>query len=182
MNCRLIVAESQSEKEAAFRLRYDAFFLEAGDGRYADHESRFWCDSDDRDGALILNAVDAEEQWAGTIRLTPRRRFDYIACDLYREEILVDILGMPLEVLYRTLARVDRAAVRKDCRRRGVFDALLCGVERIAREEGCGLLVANPHASNVASISGLERRGFTKYAIGVYGAFSAQLMFKVLVT
>lgn len=180
MNFRLVVAQTREEKEQAFRLRYDAFFTEEGDSRYADHSKQLWSDCDDESGAIVLNAVAEDDRLAGTLRLTARKQLAYIAHECYSLELLVEILGIPLELILPKIARVDRGVVQKDFRRLGVFDALLKGVESIVVGLNCNLLVTNPRLANVPSILGLEKRGFQKYAVRTYRDVTAQLLFKQL--
>jgi len=180
-NIRICLAESDDHKQAAYRLRYEVFYSEMGDGRYACHETGQWRDVDDDVDSQLLVAITSSGEVTGTLRLTLLRRHNFIASDQYGFEAIAKTLNISDAELRNTVARVDRVVVSKDHRRSGVYSMMQREVEQLAICEGCSVIVATVEIENHAAKRAFSKLGWRETpVIGIHNDFSAQTIFKEL--
>ncbi len=177
------IAATDSEREAAYRLRYDVFDLEEGDHRYSDHNRKFWIDQDDGPNSTVLIALDQEGCCIGTTRFTLLRDQTFIGLEAYHLEVLAPLLCLTLEQLCEIVGRWDRGVVTRSARGLGLLQLMEVQVAGYAFRHGCKVLVATVKPDNRAVLSAVEKSGYHTYpAIGSYGGFTGQLIYKDLRT
>lgn len=64
------IASTEQELLSAYQLRYEVFYQEEGDSRYADHDLKIWKDIDDIPASTIFIAQTPEKETVGSVRLT----------------------------------------------------------------------------------------------------------------
>lgn len=178
---RIKIAETEAEREAAYRLRYEVFGLEEGDHRYSDHERKFWIDQDDGPLSTIFLAYDSEGECLATTRLTIFRNHSFFAIEAYHLEILAPILNLTIPELTTTVGRWDRGVVVPSARGFGLLQMLEKQVSDHAYKNGCRVIVAAIKPHNESVLSSVSKSGYRTYpVIETYGGFTAQLIYKDL--
>jgi putative hemolysin len=157
---KLIVklATSDSEREAVFRLRYQVFNVELGEGIPENEATGMDVDSFDRhcDHLMILN----DNQVIGTYRLLfgPRRPESG-----YYSQTEYDLSGLQFEP--EQTVELGRACVHADHRKQTTLMALFWGVHRymMARNArwllGCGSLVSRSNDDAEATFAEIVKAG-----------------------
>lgn len=175
------IATKSAEILMALKLRYDVFFLEGGDERYADHEQKVWADCDDGPQSHLLVAVDDGDIVIGTVRLTVLRDWEFIAINAFRLPVLAKYLGVRELELRDRVARVDRGVVAQPYRRRGVQSALQSLAEQVALQNKCDILVGATALDNVPARRANQKLGWNDYNVSsTHGGFTCQAIFKKL--
>lgn len=175
------LATTPEEVAAALRLRYEVFYVEGGDARYADHERRVWTDRDDGPQSHLIIAVDDANTVIGTARVTVLRDWEFIGHDAYGFDFLAKHLGVTIEALWPRLARLDRGAVDNRLRGTGISALLQNVVEGVALENHCDLLVGILKVGNLRGIRAYSKLGFTVLPhVRTHAGFAGHLVFKLL--
>ena len=177
------LSTTPAEIEMALKLRYEVFFLEGGDARYADHERQIWSDRDDGPQSHLLIAVDDSENVIGTVRLTILRDWQFIALEAYELDVLASHVGVALEELLPRIARLDRGAIALAYRGMGIMPLLQQRAEEVSLRHNCDVFIGSPGVENSRARRAYEKLGWKDYpVIGTYGGFTAQAIFKLLQT
>ena len=175
------VAQTTSEKKAAYRLRYDVFTTELGDERYSNHEAKEFRDTDDVETSLIFVGKFGGET-VGTCRLKLLRHQEFIALDQYHIGVLAKHLDCDIEALSKGLAAIDRAAVAKSWRGTGLIKAMFNALETEAISLGARTLIGSVEQSEPA-LTVFYRRvlGYNAYAAtGEHLGLKCQCLYKLL--
>ena len=173
------VANSESEKEAAYRLRYKTFTLEEADQRYANHDTKEYKDSDDVDESVIFVAKSNDEI-VGTARLKILSRREFIAVDQYHLTALAERLNENLSHISKHLGCMDRLVVSKPMRGGAVAKGLADAGERFGKTVLIKYMVGNYKIDKPTIGMLYEALGYQKYAIGTYRDVTCQCMYKIL--
>ena len=176
-----IEATTDDLKQQALRLRYEVFFEEGNDGRYADHERKVWSDRDDGPQSRLVVGLNELGNVVGTMRLTRLIDWPFIAHEIYDFRLLAEIVKIPEELLRATVARADRGVVAKAYRGSGVLVQMQHCFERMARDAGCSVIVGIPGVSNIASRRAFQKLGWLEYPhVSTFNGFTAQHIYKDL--
>jgi hypothetical protein len=161
---RIFVATTKDELEAAYRLRYEVFYEEGGDARYANHELRHWRDEDDGEFSKTLICQGVDGVPLGTVRLTWLRDHNFIASDVYDFGLLSSLVKIEELELKKNLARFDRAVVALSKRRSRVFFDLFNCVLRLAIENSTWILVGAANADSATQHQLWKKLGWKPYS------------------
>ena len=175
------IAETDAEREAAYRLRYEVFGLEEGDHRYSDHERKFWIDQDDGPNSTVLVALNQEGRCVGTTRFTMLRDQHFIALDAYHFDVLAPRFNLSLSQLTEVIGRWDRGAVERQCRGGGLFQRLEEELVACARLQGCQIIVVVVETGNAAMLHIVQKAGYLSTSVvGHYQGFTGYVICKDL--
>jgi len=178
---RISVAKTQEELEAVYRLRYQVFFEEGADGRYANHVLKHWRDEDDCPESSVVAAWTQDGQAVATMRLTCLKHRDFIGHSVFRFDLLAEILNRTEIDLRTSVARADRGVVRADHRSKGLVKLCQEVIERTAIGYNCDVLVGVPGISNERSGRAFEKVGWKEYPVqATFRGFSGQLIYKLI--
>lgn len=173
------IATTPAEIEAALRLRYEVFYEEEGDARYADHARRLWCDRDDGPQSHLIIAEWNNEQIIGTLRITVLREWLIIGHDAYALEVIANQVGLTFDALWNTAARMDRVVVKNEHRGGAILRQMQKFGERIAHDKDCSILVGAAAAHNPKITRLWKRLGWNVLPhIGRHKGFEAQVFYK----
>ena len=179
-NVVIKIAETQAEKLAAYRLRYDVFTREFNDDRYADHELQLFKDSDDVKESVLIIAI-ASGTVAGTVRLKPLPRREFIALERYQLSVLAKHLDIGIDLLRRKLGCLDRGVVKQEFRGRRLMGRLFSAGEEIASSLNLEYLIVPVEVNNIAAQRSHFRCGYRPYpVIGRHGTITCQCIYKVI--
>ena len=173
------VAKSESEKKAAYRLRYEVFTLEEADQRYANHGTKEYKDSDDVDESVLFVAK-SNDQVVGTARLKILSRREFIAVDQYHLSALAERLNENLGDISKHLGCMDRLVVSKPMRGGSVAQRLANAGERFGKSLQIKYMVGNYKIDKTTIGMLYSALGYQKYAIGTHRDVTCQCMYKVL--
>jgi GNAT superfamily N-acetyltransferase len=151
--------------DAVLRLRHRVLREETGGAQITDSNGLFTDNHDLRDDAVILAALNDVGELVGTMRLTARRNFPFIADGEYRFDLLAAIVGYCHTNLREKTGLVDRVCVDPRFRRQGVFNALFENAINLARTFGLKILVvAIKDQVTPISMDVFERKSFKIYS------------------
>ena len=181
VDVKISIAQTISEKSAAYRLRYDVFTTELGDERYANHETKEFKDEDDVDGSVIFIGKFGEDVVA-SCRLKPLQNREFIALDQYGLVALAQHLGREFTMLSQELAALDRAVVAKLWRGSGITEAVFADLERTAiQQQVRTLVVAIEKSKRVHAVFYQRVLGFRSYPVtGEHRGLDCQCMYKLI--
>jgi hypothetical protein len=180
---RGLIATTSTELKEAYSLRYDVFFEEGEDERYARHESRLYIGRDDGPQSRTLLALADHDVVVGTMRVTLLREWQFIAYELYELESLAYIVNTSVEDVVSRLARVDRVAIASKYRGTRAILILQQLCEDVAASCGCDLLAGVPGYENSMSRRTFARHGYSDYGgAPTYNGVTCQLIYKRLNT
>lgn len=167
--------------QEALRLRYEVFYREEGDARYADHDGEIWTDQDDGPQSRIVVGLDSSGDVVGTMRMTRLCDWPFIAHEAYDFALLASLVGLSEAELRRTVVRADRGVVSRRCRGSGLLSKMQCQFDQMARDAGCTIIVGNPRVDNMASRRAFQKLGWIEYPhVSTYKGFTAQHIYKDL--
>ena len=84
---RIAIAKSQEELDAAYQLRYQVFFEEGGDARYANNEVKHWRDENDVLDSTVFVATTPDENAVATTRQTCLKHREDIDNSVFRFDL-----------------------------------------------------------------------------------------------
>lgn len=157
------IASSDSEREAALRLRYQVFTVEEGDVRYADHDRKIHSDICDSAINLIFIARDRPGDLAATLRLLVRKDGAFINEAAYKFDLLAATVNIELQELLMSICLIDRCVVAKEWRRKGVFSNLLDVAKQHATAVGIKVMLVAVKKTNAPIINLFRQRGWNFY-------------------
>ena len=173
------VAESESDRKAAYRLRYEVFTIEEADQRYANHDTEEYKDSDDVDESVLFVAK-SNDRVVGTARLKILSRREFIAVEQYHLSDLAARLKEDLSDISKKLGCMDRLVVSKTMRGGSVAKGLADAGERFGKTLQIKYMVGNYKIDKTTVGMLYSALGYQKYAVGTYRDVTCQCMFKVL--
>ena len=173
------VAESDLEKTAAYRLRYEVFFVEMKDERYADHETKEFRDSDDVEGSILFIAL-AGKDVIGTVRLKVLRYREFIGLEAYHLPTLAKLLNRDLVDLNMSIGCMDRGVVHPEYRGKKLIAALMQKGEEFAISLPIDILLSAREFNNTSAGKATSNLGYVEYAIGTHNETTCQCIYKVL--
>lgn len=176
---RVSIAESQDELNAVYRLRYQVFFEEGGDSRYADHQKKHWSDEDDGPKSTVVAAWTRDGEAVATMRLTCLKDHEFIGHSVFRFDLLAELLNLTEANLRKYVARADRGAVRADHRSKGLVKLCQELIEQLALSKSCDVLVGVPGVDNVRARRAYTKTGWVEYPVqATFRGFTGQLIYK----
>ncbi len=152
---RIGFAETEAEVLLAQRLRYDVFFLEEGDERYADHAVKTFGDERDRRSRIVV-ALDDGGVCAATLRLSLRRDGPFIGDHGYPYSKVCARYGAD----QASIAVAERAVVWKERRGIGLFVRVFRFAESWLVRQGVRVCVGVVLERKPAVALLVERLGF----------------------
>jgi hypothetical protein len=177
----IAIAKSPEELASVYRLRYDVFFEEGRDERYADHDLKHWSDEDDCPDATVVAVWTTDGEAVATIRVTCLKHRDFIGHSVFRFDLLADIVNLSEEKLRNRVAKADRGAVRAGHRGKGLVQLCQDMIEKVALSHGCDILVGVPGIGNSRSRRAFEKVGWKEYPVqATFRGFTGQLIYKKL--
>ena len=178
---RIAIAKHPEELDAVYRLRYQVFFEEGGDDRYADHELKHWRDEDDGPESTVVAAWAKEGTAVATTRLTCLKHRKFIGHSVFRFDLLADQLQRTEAELLDSVARADRGAVMASHRGKGLARLCQNAIEEIAMSYRCDILVAAQGVDNIRARRAYAKAGWCEYpVIATFRGFTGQLIYKRL--
>lgn len=173
------VAETESEKQAAFRLRYQVFTMELSDDRYANHETKEFRDSDDVESAVQIVAT-ARDEVIGCVRLKALRNREFLGFEAYNLAKLGTLLDRSTEDLHSSIGCMDRGVVHPDYRGHKVIAKLMRKGEELASAMELDCLLGAPEVYNMAARKAYSKIGYVEYFVGTHNGTTCQCIYKVL--
>ncbi len=161
MDVDVRLADSPRLRLGAFRLRYQVYAVEMGDGRFADHDAGTYSDARD-DSARTWVAVLNDGAIAATARVVLRRDGPY-ADENFQYPELERLTGLSGDELLDSTGVLSRGVVRSDLRASGAMHAIFVALCADARLLGLRVLLVASEPGNLESIRWLERQGFQRY-------------------
>lgn len=173
------IAETAEELCAVYRLRYETLGTELGDTRYCDHDRRFHLDEDDPMSSIIV--ASCNDQVVATMRVTALRSHSFIAHEVYKWDVLAEVLDLTVTQLQQIAARLDRGAVSSKFRGTGLLPRLQKFAESVAIENGCPVIVGAVAIDNAVARRSFLKVGWNLFATNVSdGKISCDLIYKDL--
>lgn len=150
-------AETASQMQDVFQLRYAVFHRELERQKYADTSQGIYADGIDGTTARILVATDPAGTIIGTLRCSLGRDGAFLAED--------ELAFRPLlaSTHRNHVALVDRGAIDPGYRGRSVYHALWDFLEEWCRKAGVLTLLGVIDANNAKLCAFHQRRGWTTY-------------------
>ncbi|WP_373652686.1 GNAT family N-acetyltransferase [Schlesneria sp. DSM 10557] len=176
-----IEATTDELRHKALQIRYEVFYREGGDARYADHERQIWVDQDDGPQSRIVVGLDSNGEVVGTMRLTRLSDWPFIAHEAYDFKLLASFVGIAESELRQSVARVDRVVVSQSSRGEGVFTKMQTYMEYIACSSSCSVIIAAQSLHNNYAQRAFLKLGWIKCPhVSTYKGFTAQHIYKDL--
>jgi len=151
-----------NQRGQVYQFRYQIYFQEFGDERFADHKTREYRDSDDVPESSVFAALSCG-QIVGTLRVKPLVRRDFLNLEQFDlDELAREIKATP-EKIRSQIVCFDRGLVAKDYHKQGVMTAMLAEGERVALQLGFSILLLAVAVANQSAKRTFNKFGFREF-------------------